>query len=119
MNKGFTLIEVLVSLTLLLLTILFSSRIMVSALDQTRKSAGRFRLVEALDYYRNYLSSLPMISPELAEGPHGRADREFQVDWQVEAAGVFLKRIRLAVAGFRCRLLLVLYRSKFIQEVAQ
>ncbi len=119
MNKGFTLIEVLVSLTLLLMSILFGSRIMVAALDQTRKSALRFRLVEAFDYYRNYLYSLPMDSPELAVGPHGCTDGKCQVDWQVEAAGDFLKRIRLEAAVSGCRLRLLLYRSQFIWGVSR
>jgi prepilin-type N-terminal cleavage/methylation domain-containing protein len=114
MNKGFTLIEVLVSMTLLLMAVLFSSRIMVAAMDQTRKSALRFRLVEALNYYKNYLSSLPMDSPELAEGAHARAEREFRVDWRVEEAGAFLKMVRLAIIRPPSRLALVLYRSRFI-----
>jgi prepilin-type N-terminal cleavage/methylation domain-containing protein len=119
MNKGFTLIETLVSLTLLLMTVLFSSRILVSALDQTRKSAVRFRLIEAFDYHRNYLSSLPMVSPELSVGPHSSTDGECKVDWRVEAAGDFLKKIHLVVAVSRCRLRLLLYRSQFIQEVSR
>ncbi len=119
MNKGFTLIEVLVSLTLLLLAVLFSMRIMVTVLDQTRKSNLRFRLIETLDYYKNYLSSLSMASPELDQGHHGRKEGEFRVDWQVEAIGAFLKRIRLAVAVPHYSLPLVFYRSKFILEVSQ
>jgi len=119
MNKGFTLIEVLVTLTLMLLAILFSSRIMVSALDQTRKTAARFRLLEALDYYRNYLASLPMASPELAAGPHARTDGGCRADWQVEEAGSFLKRVRLAVAASGSRLGLLLYRSPFIPEASR
>ena len=117
MNKGFTLIETLVAAALLLIAVLSSCRVLVAALSQTRQAALRFRLLEALDYYRNYLSSLPMASPELAAGAHARTEREFRVAWRVEEAGNFLKEIRLVVAASRCSLPLRLYRSRFIQEV--
>ena len=125
MNKGFTLVETMVTATLLLIAILSSCRILVAALHQTRQAALRFRLVEALDYYKNYLSSLPLGSPELAVGAHGRAERELRIDWRVEAAptvpnegaGEFLKKVRLQVVFARGSLRLVFYRSQFIQEV--
>jgi len=119
MNKGFTLIETMVASALLLFAVLSSTRILVTALDQTRKAALRFRLVETLDYFKNYLSSLPAASPELASGAHARQEREFRVAWRVEAAGDFLKKIRLEVAVARIALPLVFYRSRFIQEVGK
>jgi prepilin-type N-terminal cleavage/methylation domain-containing protein len=117
MNKGFTLIETLAALSLLLFAVLSSSRIMVAALAWTRQAGTRFRLVETLDYYKNYLSSLPLAAPELAAGDHGRNEGSLRVAWRVEAAGAFLKRVRLAVATARLTLQVVLYRSQFIQAV--
>ena len=127
MSKGFTLIETLVSLSLLLLAVLLSSRVTIAALGQSRRAAQRFRLAEMLDYYKNYLSSLPMEASELAEGGHDRIDKEFRIDWRVEPVrkvpdegdGAFLKRVGLAVAGPQGALRLVLFRSKFIQEVGK
>jgi len=119
MSKGFTLIETLVSLSLLLLAVLLSSRVTIAALGQSRQAAQRFRMAEMLDYYKNYLSSLPMAAPELAAGGHGRIEREFRIDWRVETDGAFLKRVSLAVAGPQGSLRLVLFRSKFIQEVGK
>ena len=119
MNKGFTLVETMVASALLLFAVLSSTRILVTVLDQTRKAALRFRLVETLDYYKNYLSSLPGVSPELAVGDHARDEHEFRVAWRVDAAGDFLKKIRLEVAAARVSLPIVLYRSRFIQEVGK
>jgi prepilin-type N-terminal cleavage/methylation domain-containing protein len=119
MSKGFTLVETLVSLSLLLLAVLLSSRVIISALGQSRQATQRFRMVEMLDYYKNYLSSLSLAAPELAEGSHGRNEREFRVNWRVEAAGTFLKRVDLSVAGPQGSLTFVLFRSKFIQEVGK
>jgi prepilin-type N-terminal cleavage/methylation domain-containing protein len=117
MNKGFTLIETLVSVSLLLLAVLFSARVTIFALGQARNSLMRFRLIEKLDYYKNYLSSLSLAAPELAEGDHRQASREFMVSWRVKASGAFLKRIDLLAAAPGYSLPLVFYKSKFIQEV--
>lgn len=116
MNKGFTLIETLVSLSLVLLAVLFSARVTVFVLAQARNSLMRFRLIEKLDYYKNYLSSLSMAAPELAAGEHRQDGREFRVSWRVGAAGAFLKRIDLLAAAANYSLPLVFYKSKFIQE---
>jgi len=117
MKKGFTLIETLVSLFLVLLAVLFSARVTVFVLAQSRNSLLRFRLIEKLDYYKNYLSSLSLAAPELAEGEHRQVSREFLVSWRVAAVGVFLKRIDLLAAAPNYSLPLVFYKSKFIQEV--
>jgi prepilin-type N-terminal cleavage/methylation domain-containing protein len=117
MNKGFTLIETLVSLALLMLAVLFSARITVFALDQSRHSSLRFRLIETCDYYKNYLSSLPFSSPDLVEGSHQQVGQKFTVTWRVELAEAELKRINLLVAGPNYSLPLAFYKSHFIQEV--
>ena len=117
MNKGFTLIETLVAMTLVLLAVLFSARVTVFALGQGRNSQLRFRLIEKLDYYKNYLSSLSMAAPELAEGEHRQESREFRISWRVAAAGPFLKRIDLLAVAAKYSLRLFFYKSKFIQEV--
>jgi prepilin-type N-terminal cleavage/methylation domain-containing protein len=45
MNKGFTLIETLVALALLMSAVLFSARVMVFALAQSRQACLRFQLI--------------------------------------------------------------------------
>lgn len=117
MNKGFTLVETMAAATLLLMAVLSSCRILVAALHQTRQAALRFRMIEALDYYRNFLSSLPMTAPELTSGAHSRSERGLRIGWRVEDADGSLKRIHLETASGRNALPLLLYRSRFIQEV--
>jgi len=117
MDKGFTLIETLVSLALLILAVLFSARVMFFALGQSRQAELRFRLVETGDYYRNYLSSQPFSAPDLADGSHRQDDRALVVTWRVEPAEAGLKKISLLAAGPHCALPLVFYRSRLIQEV--
>lgn len=117
MDKGFTLIETMAAFALLLLAALSSTRILVSALAWTRQAQERFRLVEKLDYYKNYLSSLPAEAADLAVGDHARREEGLTVEWRVEAADAFLQRVRLAAVAGRLSLSLVLYRSRLIQAV--
>lgn len=117
MNKGFTLIETMVSLSVLLLAVLSSTRILVAALGQTRGAAMRFRVLQQLDYYRNYLASLPLDAAELAAGGHRRQEGELKVDWRVDDAGVSLKRVRLQARARHYALALTLHRSRFILAV--
>lgn len=116
MNKGFTLIETMVSLSLLLLAVLFSARIIVFALEQSRRSSLRFRVVEKLDYYKNYLASLSFASPELASGEHGEENGEFKVSWRVQLATPFLKCVRLTAATPQYALPLLFYKSNYFPE---
>lgn len=117
MNKGFTLIETLVALTLLLLAVLFSARITIFALHQARQAGFRFRLMETGDYYKHYLSSLPFQAPELEDGPHRQASHEFVVSWRVEAVAPGLKRVRMLAAEPRHSIAVDFYKSNWIQEV--
>jgi len=117
MRKGFTLIETLVTLSLLLTAVLFSARITIFALAQARQAAVRFRLLAAGDYYKNYLSSLPFSAPDLADGSHRQAGREFTVSWRVAPAGTGLKKIDLLAAGAHCSQPLFFFKSRLIQEV--
>lgn len=117
MNKGFTLIETLVSLSLLLLAVLFSTRILVAALGQTRSAAIRFRVLQRLDDYKNYLEALPLDAAELAAGAHSRQESELRVDWRVQDESTSLKRVRLRATARHYALALVLHRSRFILAV--
>lgn len=117
MRKGFTLIETLVALALMLAAVLFSARITIFALAQERQAHVRFRLLAACDYYKNYLSSLPFSAPDLADGCHRQTGREFVVSWRVAPAGTGLKKIDLLAAGPRCSLPLFFFKSRLIQEV--
>jgi prepilin-type N-terminal cleavage/methylation domain-containing protein len=117
MNRGFTLIETLVMLTLLSVALLFSARTTFHALHQERQAAFRFRLMETGDWHKHYLSSLPFLAPELGDGAHSLFGGEFAVSWQVQTVAPGLKRVRLLAAGGRHSLAIVFHKSNFIQEV--
>lgn len=118
MNKGFTLIETMVALCLVMLAVLFSARIIVFALEQSRRSGLRFRLLETLDDYKNYLSSLSFSAPGLAAGAHEEVKGGFKVTWQVQLAAPLLKSVRLTAAAPAYSLPLSFYKSGYFPEVA-
>ncbi len=118
MNKGFTLIETMVAMVLVMLAVLFSARIIVFALEASRRSSLRFRLVETLDDYKNYLSSLSFAAPGLAAGAHEEERRGFKIAWRVQLAGPFLKSVRLTAAAPGYSLPLDFYKSGYFPEVA-
>ena len=117
MNKGFTLVETLVTLTLVMLGVLFNARITVFALQQARQSGLRFRMLTTGDDYKNHLASLSFSAPELADGAHRQPNRELTVSWRVETAEAGLKRVRLRVDAAQHAVALEFFKSKFIQEV--
>jgi type II secretory pathway component PulJ len=118
MNKGFTLIETMVSMSLVMLAVLFCARIIIYALEQSRLADLRFRLVEKLDDYKNYLSSLSFAAPGLAAGEHGEESGEFKVSWRVQLVAPFLKSVRLTAASPRYALPLFFYKSRYFPEVS-
>ena len=118
MNKGFTLIETMVSMSLIMLAVLFSARIIVFALEQSRRAVLRFRLVEKLDDYKNYLSSLSFAAPGLAAGEHGEENGGFRVSWRVQLITPFLKSVRLEAATPHYALPLFFYKSGYFPEVS-
>jgi len=118
MNKGFTLVETMVSLCLVMLAVLFSARIIVFALEQSRRAALRFRLLEKLDEYKNYLSSLSFAAPGLAAGEHEEESGGFKVGWRVQLAGPFLKSVRLTASTPHYALPFSFYKSGYFPEAS-
>lgn len=117
MNRGFTLIETMITLAVAMLAVLSGARVLTAALTQTRGAALRFRLVDKLEFYKNYLLSRPFDAAELAAGRHERAEDGVRVDWRVEDSSPALKRLRLRAGSGGRSLALALQRSRLLLEV--
>lgn len=117
MNRGFTLIETMITLAVVMLAVLSSARVLTAALTQTRGAALRFRLVDKLEFYKNYLLSRPFAAGELAAGRHEKAENGVSVSWRVEDASPTLKRLRLRAGAGGRSLSLALLRSRFLLAV--
>lgn len=119
MNKGFTLVETLVALTLLMLAVMFGARVTFFALHQARRAGLRFRMMEMGDHYKHYLCSLPFSAPELVDGVHAKAGRELTLNWRVGTAAAGLKQVKLQIVARHHSLALDFLKSRFIQEVKE
>lgn len=117
MNRGFTLIESMITLAVVMLAVLSGARVLSAALTQTRGAALRFRLVDKLEFYKNYLLSRPFDAAELAAGRHEKAENGVRVDWRVADSSPTLKRLRLQAGSGGRSLKLALMRSRFLLAV--
>lgn len=117
MNRGFTLIETMMTLAVVMLAVLSSARVLTAALAQTRGAALRFRLVDKLEFYKNYLLSRPFDGAELEAGRHEKAEAGVRIEWRVEDSSPTLKRLRLQAGAGGRSLSLALQRSRFLLEV--
>jgi prepilin-type N-terminal cleavage/methylation domain-containing protein len=117
MNRGFTLIETMITLAVAMLAVLANARVLTAALAQSRGAALRFRLVDKLEFYKNYLASRPFVAVELSAGRHERAADGAAIEWRVQDSSPTLKRLRLQVSAGGRSLRLALLRSRFLPEV--
>ncbi len=117
MNRGFTLIETMITLAVVMLAVLSDARVLTAALAQSRGAALRFRLADKLEFYKNDLLSRPFDAAELAAGAHEKSEDGVRVDWRVEDSSPALKRLRLQASAGGRSLSLALLRSRFLLEV--
>jgi len=117
MNRGFTVIETLVSLTVISMGLLFMARVITFAHDHGRKAGLRFDILQTTDSHKQRLLSLPFQDRELAEGGHSQRQGHFTIRWSIDSPESGLKRIRLVVVAARCGRSLTFYKSEWIKEV--
>lgn len=67
-EKGFTLTEILVSMTLIGFSSIFLMKCMIISLHQLKNSGIRFHVTSTMEARRNYLSGKKFDSPELMQG---------------------------------------------------
>jgi hypothetical protein len=116
--RGFTLIEALVSILIIILGVIFISRIMIHSMDALKKSKNRLYISEKFQFYSNYLMSRPFASAELRPGKFTRRDQEFTITWDVIDLTPTLKKIYLGIRISRMTRQGILYKSGTILPVA-
>jgi prepilin-type N-terminal cleavage/methylation domain-containing protein len=116
MNRGFTLIETMITLAVVMLAVLANARVLTAALTQSRGAALRFRLADKLEFYKNVLLSRPFDASELAAGRHEQAADGVCVEWRVLDFSPTLKRLRLQASAGGRSLSQALLRSRFLLE---
>lgn len=116
-ENGFTLIEVLVSWLLVLLALLFISKIIVFSFDGIKKSRIRLEITQKLETCKNQLLSKPFDSQELKDGHSSIDDGVFRVTRDISSLCLTLKEIKLSIAYKTLSKQIYFYKSMYIKEV--
>ncbi len=115
-EKGFTLVETLFSLLLILLAILLMTRVIICAVDGLKKSRIRFNTIQEIESRKNRLLSTPFDSVELEDGSYSKEENHFKMKWIIKSITPTLKVIDLWVSYRGLTKRAYFYRSKFIKN---
>ncbi|HLP57446.1 MAG TPA: hypothetical protein VK186_01385 [Candidatus Deferrimicrobium sp.] len=116
-ERGFTIIEVMVSWTLVLLALLFVGDIIIFAINGTGMSRLRIEISQKLESCKNELATKPFNSIELAAGSFTRIDGPFKIDHHIANLGPTLKMITLSITYKTLSKQIYFYKSKYIEEI--
>lgn len=116
-ENGFTLIEVMASWLLVLLAILFISKIIVFSFDGIKKSRIRLEITQKLETCKNQLLSKPFAAEELKDGHSSIDDGLFKVTRHISSLSLTLKAIKLSIAYKTLSKQVYFYKSMTIKEV--
>lgn len=117
MKKGFTLLEVMISLMLVLLVMLFVSGVMIYSLDGLKKSRLRLIISQRLEEDKNRLLSKSFDAPELYPKHWINKEGLFQFSGDIRDIEPTLKRIQLTMSYRTFTQKMIFYKSMHIQEV--
>ncbi len=119
-NKGFSLLEMMVSLMIVAVSVFMLASILTVSLHSGKRSSIRLQLDQVYDGYQNRLISQSFESELLLPGKHDSDEEPFEIRWHTQDLSETLKKINLAVSyrnqtekrGY-------FYKSRFIKEVRQ
>lgn len=103
-SRGFSLVEVLISSSLILLLIIGTAQLLATSLAAKRRGDFHFRAARFASSKWEYLKSLAPQSADLADGHHEDFVREefpaetLRLEWEVESPDETIKKIRLTVS---------------------
>ena len=95
--KGFTLIEVLVSMFIVLLAVLLIGRTLIFSMTMLQDSSNRFSLLTVYTNYQNKLNSLPFDSTQLSAGEYSEKYSDLIIKWRILDLSSSIKKISLKV----------------------
>jgi Tfp pilus assembly protein PilV len=115
-SKGFSFIEVLFSLLLVSLVLISLVRLITFSLDEYRKSAKRYNMMQKMENCTNRLMAKDFDSTDLGEGDYQKNEEKIELTWKIESLSPTLKKIRLAVSYKIYKKKIYFYKSKFIDN---
>ena len=115
-NRGFTLIEILISMLLITISTLFLLKCMMVSLNGVKNSNLRFMAGQILENKKNSLLGMASGSPLLCEGERVEKVDDIKIRIKITNISEFLKKIILVASGKGYRSVSVFYRSEIIWE---
>ncbi|MCP4221700.1 MAG: hypothetical protein GY765_44165 [bacterium] len=115
-ESGFTLIESVVSMTLILLALFFISRVIVFSVRGNHKSEMRLRISQAIEACKNRFMSVPFDSiatPAICADDYPGLN----IRRQIITISPSLKRVKLSVGFEQLTRHVYFYKSRYIKEV--
>ncbi len=116
-ERGFTLIEALVSWVLVLLALLFLGDIIIFSINGTGMSRTRLEMSQKLESCKNQLLAQSFASAELQDGSFSFVDGPFKISRQISSLNSSLKKIILSITYKTLSKQIYFYKSKYIEEV--
>lgn len=107
-RKGFTLIEILISFTIVVILVMGAAQLTIHSLFVKRRSDMTVRSAELASSKLEYLKALPFESQELAEGfsvdqiQEEPGSENYQRKWQIHDISSHLKRIEIECSSESC-----------------
>jgi prepilin-type N-terminal cleavage/methylation domain-containing protein len=115
-EKGFTLVETLVSLLLVTLAVVFISNTLITAIEIQRNSEIRFRLFQEMENCKNELNCKPFDAFELKQGSYSKEVDLGKISWQITDISPTLKILRLFISSKKAAKRSYFYKSKYINN---
>lgn len=116
-NAGFTLVEVMCSLLLVSLAMLFLMKVTVQVCHLNRQSYRRFYVNVLLDAKKNQLLSKSFESTLLKPGEYTESLQGCLLDWKIRDLDPSLKKVVLTIRKQEYYRKTFFYKSKYIKEV--
>lgn len=118
--SGFTLIETMVALVVILFVFMGISRVVVYSFNHYKKSRIDLDMRQTLESQRDHLLGRAYDSPEMTEGCHRGNAGSYCLDWEIRRLSATLKKVKLSISyNYKDSTLTrhtYFYKSKFIHN---
>ncbi len=113
-NKGFTLIETMVSVLLIMIAVLYVTSVIIHSLRYSKKNKDIFYIHQKADNIKNQLLSNQFNSIELSEGETKREEDGYEIFCKIVNKSESLKEISLIIKKMGLNKKYYFIKSKYI-----
>jgi len=101
-KNGFTLLEVIVSMSIMALVFLAMFRCIQGVILYSNQTEERFRLSLQLRKFQSRILSRGFHHKDLSSGSHSEESEDFKIQWRVDVKSTGLKKVNVRITRNRC-----------------